>query len=274
MNKQEIVTVLEELNKITGFRISLHDKDYREIAAYPERMNAFCARVGADAGEHKLCVECDRAACLEAEKNRETYIYKCRHGLTEAVSPLYNFGVLTGFLMMGQVAISRVDESLAAKALLALGASEDEISACVGAIPTVDEDMVSSFVKIMTICAEYLTLSNAISSQKSSLGERAKKYINQRVDQKLVIADICRELDCSKSTLLTSFKRAYGITVNAYITERRLDRALALLSDDEKSISDVAYECGFSDQSYFSKVFSKKFGITPSEHRGLLNQEK
>ena len=271
MNKQEIVTVLEELNKITGFRISLHDRDYREIAAYPERMNAFCARVGADAAEHKMCVECDRAACLEAEKNRETYIYKCRHGLTEAVSPLYNFGTLTGYLMMGQVAIKNVDEPLARKALSALGATDVEIAYCVSSIPTVDENMVSSFVKIMTICAEYLTLSNAISSQKSTLAERAKKYINERVDQKFGIADICRELDCSKSTLLTSFKRAFGITVNAYATERRLERALALLSDNEKSISDIAYECGFSDQSYFSKVFSKKFGITPSEHRSLHN---
>ena len=131
MNKQEIVTVLEELNKITGFRISLHDKDYREIAAYPQKMNAFCARVGADATEHKMCMECDRAACIEAEKNRETYIYKCRHGLTEAVSPLYNFGTLTGYLMMGQFAIKSVDEPLATAALSTLGASDEEIAACI-----------------------------------------------------------------------------------------------------------------------------------------------
>ena len=274
MNKNEIVTVLEELNKITGFRISLHDKDYHEIAAYPEKMNAFCARVSADGREHKMCMECDRAACLKAESNRETYIYKCRYGLTEAVSPLYNFGVLTGYLMMGQVAVSAGDKPMAAAALSALGASDDEISSCVDAIPLVDEKMVSSFVKIMTICAEYLTLSNAISSQKSTLAERAKKYINKNIEHKLGIADICRELDCSKSTLLTSFKRSFGITVNAYITERRLERAVALLSDDKKSINEIAYECGFADQSYFSKVFSKKFGETPSEYRSSVNQDK
>ncbi len=274
MNKQEIVTVLEELNKISGFRISLHDKDFCEIAAYPERMNAFCARVGLNEAEHKMCLECDRAACLNAEKKRETYIYKCRHGLCEAVSPLYNFGTLTGYLMMGQVAVKEIDEGLAAEALRSLGATESEIAECVGAIPTVDEQMLSSYVKIMTICAEYLTLSNAISSQKSGIAERAKKYINENIDKKFGIADICRDLDCSKSTLLTSFKRAFGITINAYTTDRRLERAQALLSDGEKSISDVAYECGFSDQSYFSKVFSKKLGITPSEQKGLLNQDK
>ena len=274
MNKQEIVTVLEELNKISGFRISLHDKDFCEIAAYPERMNAFCARVGLNEAEHKMCLECDRAACLEAEKNRETYIYKCRHGLTEAVSPLYNFGTLTGYLMMGQVAVKEIDVPLATAALEALGAAEEDITVCVKSIPTVDETMVSSFVKIMTICAEYLTLSNAISSQKSGIAERAKRYINENIDKKLGISDICRDLDCSKSTLLTSFKRSFGITVNAYTTDRRLERALALLSSDEKSISDIAYECGFSDQSYFSKVFSKKFGVTPTEYRGKVSRER
>ena len=274
MNKQEIITVLRELNKITGFRISLHDKDYREIAAYPERMNAFCRRINENDSEHKKCVECDMKACLTAREMRETYIYKCRHGLCEAVSPLYNFGTLTGYLMMGQVAVKEVDAPAAIGALEALGTAERDIFPLVTSIPTVKEDMVGSFVKIMTICAEYLTLSNAISAQKSTLAERAKKYINDNTDKKLGIADVCRELDCSKSTLLTCFKRSYGITVNSYITERKLKRAVALLSDDKKSINDVAYECGFSDQSYFSKVFSKKFGAPPSEYRSSVNRDK
>ncbi len=267
MNKQEIVTVLEELNKISGFRISLHDADYTEIAAYPENMNLFCAAVHQNSEEHKKCVECDRAACLTAQKSGETYIYRCRHGLTEAVSPLYHFGTLTGFLMMGQVATSEDDKKTAKGALDMLLPSSEDKEKVTEKIPILDAEMVSSYVKIMTICAEYLTLSNAVSAQKSSVAERAKRYINKNIDKKFSIADICAFLECSKSTLLTTFKRTYGVTVNTYITDRKLDKAKALLSSNKKSISDIAYECGFSDQSYFSKVFSKKFGTPPSEYR-------
>ena len=51
MNKQEIVSVLAELNRITGFRVSLHGANYEEIAAYPEKLLPFCLRVQEEIGE-------------------------------------------------------------------------------------------------------------------------------------------------------------------------------------------------------------------------------
>ena len=273
MNKQEILTVLEDLYKITGFRISLHDKDYREIAAFPEKMNNFCAKINSDESEHKKCVECDRAACLTALKNRETYIYSCRYGLTEAVSPLYTFGALTGFLMMGQVAL-REEDKATARLLASRVLSDEECRRTLPDVQVINREMIDSYVRIMTVCAEYLTLSNAVMSSKPTVAQQAKKYVNDNIEKKFTIADLCRHLDCSKSTLLTGFKRAFGTTVNSYITEKRLERALALLSDTKKSISDVSYECGFTDQSYFSKVFSKQFGVPPSEYRSRIPQEK
>ncbi len=258
MNKQEITSVLCELHKVSGFRVSLHGADYEEIAAYPDTNLPFCALVGTDKAEHEECARCDRAACIAAAGKKSTYMYKCRYGLTEAVSPLYNFGTLTGFLMMGQIAESEEDGR---RALAAIGGAPDI------RIPVVKSGMVSSYVKIMTICAQYLTLSNSIPSEKPGVAERAKKFIGKNISKKFGITEICDHIGCSKSTLLTTFKKQYGITVNTYITEERLDKALCLLLEGEKTISEIAQETGFSDQSYFSKVFSSKYGVPPSEYR-------
>ena len=103
MNKQEIISVLKELHKISGFRVSLHGADYSEIAAYPEMKHDFCRALQKNKAEFEKCIACDRQACKAALTTKDTYIYKCRFGMTEAISPLYNFGMLTGFLMMGQV---------------------------------------------------------------------------------------------------------------------------------------------------------------------------
>lgn len=267
MNKAEIVTVLYELHKITGFRISLHGADYGEIAAYPEKMLPFCEKIHGIPGEHERCLECDRIACLRALEARETQIYSCRFGLTEAVSPLYNFGTLTGFLMMGQVAKNDTERQLAEKKLREIIRDASLANSLSAAIPQINEDMVSSYVKIMTICAQYLTLSNAIPSTKPTVAELAKRYIGENVKKKICITDICNELGCSKSTLLTAFKSKYGTTVNTYITESRLELAVHLLLDGDMTISEIASETGFSDQSYFSKVFSAKYGTPPSEYR-------
>ena len=91
MKKTEIISILCELHKISGLRVSLHGIDFEEIAAYPPHPLPFCALVNEDKREHSLCLECDRCACTEAISKKNTHIYKCRYGLTEAVSPLYNF---------------------------------------------------------------------------------------------------------------------------------------------------------------------------------------
>ena len=265
MNRQEIITVLSELHKISGFRISLHGTDYTEIAAYPEVSLPFCERVNRDSGEHAMCLECDRRGCELAVAKKGTYIYKCRYGLTEAISPLYNFGTMTGFLMMGQIADG--NDALKQAGEMAERTVGDDAKALVSEIPTVAPDMIESYVKIMTICAQYLTLSNAMPSAKPTVAELARQYIGENISKKFSISDICDELGTSKSTLLTSFKKSYGTTVNAYITDAKLEMAVKLLEDGEKTINEIAITVGFSDQSYFSKVFSQRYGIPPSEYR-------
>ncbi len=267
MNRQEIITVLRELHRISGFRISLHGADFHEIAAYPESMCEFCSSVHKNKSEHLLCVECDTLACHKALTNKDTYIYKCRYGLTEAVSPLYNFGTLSGFLMMGQVAESERDLKRAKSRIANILPQGADISELCDSITLVNPEMVSSFVKIMTICAEYLTLSNSVMAEKRTIAEEASRYINANLDKKFGIPDICRHIGCSKSTLITAFKKKYGMTVNSFITDLRLKKAQGLLYEGKMSIAEISSACGFSDQSYFSKVFCAKHKIPPTEYR-------
>ena len=71
MKKQEIVSVLYELYKITGFRMSLHDANYNEIAAYPEDTMPICKRVHSFLGEEEKCKECDRRAFKTVLETKE-----------------------------------------------------------------------------------------------------------------------------------------------------------------------------------------------------------
>ena len=273
MTREEIISVLAELYKITGFRVSLHGADYSEIAAYPKEKREFCRMVHKNPKEYERCATCDKAACKKALADKSTHIYTCRYGFTEAVSPLYNFGTLTGFLMMGQVYEVDKDGHHVHKEVRNVESLGEKMIALSKQTPLVDTDMVSSYVKIMTICAQYLTLSNAISTPKPTVAEMAKRYIGENINKKFGIADVCAHLGCSKSTLLTTFKKRYGTTVNAYVTELRLEKAKHLLTKGEKTINEIAQDTGFSDQSYFSKVFSQKFGIPPSEYRASVVRE-
>ncbi len=263
MNKNEIETVLTELSHVTGFRVSLHDAEYHEIAAFPKEALPFCALINAREDEHDMCIECDRIACERAVCNHETVIYKCRYGLIESVSPIYNFGELTGFLMMGQVAQSEADKDFAVRCAAHVAGAAD-----IGkSIPVISREMIVSYARIMSICAKYLTLANATSSKKAPIASGASEYINKHLSEKIKIKDVCERLGCSKTTLINAFKTEHGITVNEYINNQRLTKAEKLIMSTDMSAADVAYAVGFGDQAYFSKVFSKRFGAPPAKYR-------
>jgi AraC-like DNA-binding protein len=270
MKKQEIISVLYELYKITGFRMSLHDINFNEIAAYPEFRLPLCSEIQKLPGEFDRCRECDKSAFKQIAQTKETVIYKCRHGLTEAVSPLYNFGILTGYLMMGQIFGDTVDTDAVARRLIAIGCSD--ANKLIKETNVVSEDLINSYVKVMTICAQYLTLSGAMPGERPTIAEAAKRYIHENLDKKITIKDLCSSIGCSKTTLIASYKKEFGTTVNAAITEAKIEEAKKLLAVGKLSINEIARATGFYDQAYFSKVFSAACGMPPSEYRREDNQ--
>ena len=267
MKHDEIVSILCELHNISGFRVSLHGMDFEEIAAYPAARLPFCSAVQASQKEYARCVACDREACRKVEASGQTLIYKCRYGLTEAICPLYNFGTLTGYIMMGQIGDEKIDTNALVGAIKSATGTDDEARCIVSEIPIVSSEKIPSFVRIMKICAEYMTLTNALPSRSPRIPELAKIYMHERFGEKITIKDMCKVLGCSKSALLTSFKSEYGTTLNSYLCAIRIEEAKRLLKTTNMTISAVAEATGFYDQSYFSKVFSSKLGVTPSDYR-------
>lgn len=267
MKLEEITSILCELHKISGFRVSLHGTDFKEIAAYPPERLPFCAEIQKNNEEFCRCESCDSDAAIKVLATGRAHVYKCRYGLCEAVCPLYNFGTLTGYLMMGQVADEGTDPDTLRSALFELSHDFSRINEIVESTPTVKSEQINSFVNIMTICAEYMTLANILSSNTPRLPELAKMYLHEKYSEKITIDKMCHTFCCSKSTLLTSFKKEYGRTVIDYLSELRVEEAKKLLSSTSLSINEISDATGFYDQSYFSKVFSKEVGLTPSDFR-------
>ena len=100
----------------------------------------------------------------------------------------------------------------------------------------------------------------------------AREYDFQEVIQKNLFKDLNIEnLAFLTGMSLSSFKRKfssiYGTSPNKYIISKRLDKAQTLLNTTTLTISEIAYDCGFSDVSYFSKTFRKYYNSSPSDIR-------
>ena len=63
------------------------------------------------------------------------------------------------------------------------------------------------------------------------------------------------------------FKEQFGLSVTSYLTQLRITQAKRLLRFTDKSVENVAQECGLNDANYFSRLFKKVEGTTPGEYR-------
>ena len=98
-------------------------------------------------------------------------------------------------------------------------------------------------------------------------------YISQHLADSLSLEDLARHVHVSATYLSRLFKRETGCTLNAYISQHRVLRAIQLLETSYKII-DIAGMVGFESSKYFSQVFRKQVGKTPQEYRRELRGEE
>lgn len=98
---------------------------------------------------------------------------------------------------------------------------------------------------------------------------QAKAYIDEHYMEKLSLEDVAKAFFIDKHYLARLFKQQYGVTLVAYVQQVRITHAKRFLRFTDKSIEDIGVMCGFDELNYFSRVFKKLEGVTPSEFRKL-----
>ena len=89
-------------------------------------------------------------------------------------------------------------------------------------------------------------------------------FVHNNLAEKLSLENLARMSGLSLSKLQLGFNYLYNTTVNNYITQKRLDKSVEYLQQNKLNISEIVYSVGYSSRSYFSKIFKKRFGISPS----------
>ena len=92
-------------------------------------------------------------------------------------------------------------------------------------------------------------------------------YIHSNYTQQFGLGELSGEFYVSQTYICDLFNKYLGTTFIKYLNSVRLEQAERLLSRSASPVSHVALETGFKDYSYFSKLFKKQYGLTPSEYR-------
>jgi AraC-like DNA-binding protein len=97
--------------------------------------------------------------------------------------------------------------------------------------------------------------------------QRAKELLVSDLSGSLRLADIARECGLSPSRFSRAFRASLGEAPHRWLIRQRIERAKALLRDDEVSLAEIALTCGFCDQSHFTRSFTASTGMSPGRWR-------
>ena len=128
-----------------------------------------------------------------------------------------------------------------------------------------DDMMLTAKACLYAVCSEcYKSVEFSDSSRSGAeLPEKVLAYISEHYASPISLDDLASACCMNRSYFCRRFREITGRTAISYVNEYRLTKARALLLTGERSISEVAAECGFSDGNYFSRLFMRHFGETP-----------
>ena len=91
--------------------------------------------------------------------------------------------------------------------------------------------------------------------------------MQEHFQENIQLDDAARSVGISPYYFSKLFKEQAGVNFIDYLTDLRMEKARDLLTHQNLSIKEVCARCGYADQNYFSRIFKKTVGMTPTEYR-------
>lgn len=103
------------------------------------------------------------------------------------------------------------------------------------------------------------------SSLKSEPVEKARQYVKDHIEERITLQDVADEVCISAGYLSTLFKKQYNQSFISFVNQVKVERACELIMQRKYLISEISYRLGFENAYYFTKVFRRYTGMTPSD---------
>ncbi len=125
------------------------------------------------------------------------------------------------------------------------------------------KELILLLVQTRNVASVLALITDLYSTRTTTLRE----VVNLHLYSNLSMEELAKLSQMSLSSFKRAFKKQFNDSPSNYINSKKLEKAKELLTISDLSISDVAYEVGFNDPFYFTRLFKKKEGIPPSTFR-------
>lgn len=97
-----------------------------------------------------------------------------------------------------------------------------------------------------------------------------EKYIHEHYPEACSVEDMAEGIHLSPNYLRSRYKTGSGKTILEYLTEVRMEKACGLLKKKTLKVKEVSELVGYENVSYFTQIFTKRYGVTPNEYKKMV----
>lgn len=270
INSDKLKRLLTNLYLVAGIQTNIYDKNGVDIQLFGNHTD-FCRVMNASPVGHERCLKCDREGVRRCAETRKPYRYRCHAGLWEVIIPIFDSGEPVAFISFGQLLDDtsyRDQWNHTLSTLTWYDGDMLELRDCFWRLMRMSETRRRAYEDVLFALTSYIQLERIIRTAELSDEQRLKEYIDKHYMEKLSLKKMSEDLHMGTTKLCAVAKKLSGDgSITKLTAQRRVDEAKLLLSNRSLSVAEIAERVGFSDYNYFTKIFKKTVGVTPSEYR-------
>lgn len=257
-----IISYLNYIKKTCGLSISVHFEE-NILNSLPPKVLSMLLEFNAHTNPYCITVKRNlHSKCVLYQKNiintcsSESFCSMCHAGVLEYIHPIFKEKNAIGFIAVSgyrekEPTVKCINYSIWKKSL-----KNDKIPV----------DLLNVILPPLRIMLEQLfeRYSRETMTEYNMFVQFVNEYHNN-----ITLSDLCNHFNRSKSYISHIFKQRSGKTLKAYCNDLKLEDAKKLLTETDISVTNIAFDVGFNDASYFIYLFKKKYGISPLKYRKI-----
>lgn len=269
------------INDFVGF-LSVDQQLSVSLQPYMIHKNSFCMQIKSNQALWDRCLRMKHDILNKSRKLKKTYFGMCYCGVEEYIVPILCSDIVIGVICVGEFCINKklshyriskiskefgIDLKILEEKFIKSTRENIQDLITVESLLSIVAEYLSNFYTTLVSTHKDIALKNVKTSSESYILSHTLEYINHNYINAITVLDIAYFCHCSESYINHLFKKNMRVNIKAYINKLRLEQSKEFLLSTSDNISEIAINVGFNDPNYFSNVFTKVYGFSPTEFK-------
>lgn len=271
--RKDIDKIFAVFTDLFGIRIAFFSNDGHEVNVGKNKpMCCYCRLLRDRLGYEDICLKLDQKKRQEAAERRKLIVYQCHGGMTEAITPIYIEDDLIGYVMIGQFRTMGESVPHKIRRLLNRRIGPEELEIAYKKTPCYESSYTESILTLFSVLIDLIVSRRLVEIGNSNSVRPIISFMEEHVEENLSLAQASKILSQSRSSLSHGFRKETGESFKQFQIRLKLDKADEYFKKKpEISVKEVALRLGFEDQFYFSRLYKKHRGESPTAAKKRLN---